>query len=375
MMNNIGEIDWQAVRKEFPLVQNYTYLNTASSGAIAKVTTDRISSFYQDQLHHAAINRKNWLNTILSARNRTAALLGTDAEQIGFTSDVSAAMNFVADRVSPDMEIVLIKHDFPSVNIPWITRGFKIRWIEKEADQSISIEKIRGAVNSGNKVLAISWVQYNSGFAIDLKELSDICNESNTLLIVDGTQGVGALPINLSELKIDVMIASSFKWQGAGYGISLYYENRDSKFSYPVKLAGWNSLKRFSGELTPENLKTKAPAIEAGHAKYVSLHALDESLKLMQEIGQENIYRRNKALAKLLKKGLLESGIEFHSPLQADNESTIICVKASEELYQSLEKNEIKVTRRDDYIRLSVHYYNNEEDISHIVETIKSFLK
>lgn len=374
-MNKTGEIDWQVIREEFPLLQNYTYLNTASSGAIAKVTANRINSFFQDQLHHAAINRENWLDAILSARNRTAALLGTDAERIGFTSDVSVAMNCVADRVSPDKEIVLIKDDFPSVNIPWITRGFKIHWIEKEPDQSISIEKIREAVSSGDKVLAISWVQYNSGFAIDLKELSETCSESNTLFIVDATQGVGALPINLSELKIDVLIASSFKWQGAGYGISLYYENRDSKFSYPIKLAGWNSLKRFSGELTRENLKTSAPAIEAGHAKYVNLHALDESLKLMQKIGFKNIYRRNKVLADLLKKGLLETGIKFHSPLQTDNDSSIICVKASEELYQSLEKNNIKVTRRDDYIRLSVHYYNHEKDIEKVVDIVKNYIQ
>ena len=369
-MNAQSENDWQSLRKDFPVVQNYTYLDTASSGAISKRTTDCISNFFLDQLHHAAVNRKNWLDKIASARERAAELLGTQPDQIGFTTDVSAGMNFIADRVNPEKEIVLIKDDFPSVNIPWVTRGFKIQWIEKEPDQSISIDKISDAVSSGGKVLALSWVQYNSGFAIDLKEISEICQTSETLLIVDGTQGVGALPISLSELNIDVLIASSFKWQGAGYGISLYYENKHSKFSYPIKLAGWNSLKRFSGELTPENLKTNAPAIEAGHAKYVSLFALDESLKLMQEIGLSNIYNRNKMLSDRLTDKLREADVKFHSPTSENNSSTIICVKATDELYHSLEKENIKVTRRDDYIRFSVHFYNNEKDIDYVMEVL-----
>lgn len=373
-MNSYKDIDWQSIREKFPVTGNYTYLNTASSGAIATTTAKKVSGFYEDQLNHAAINRSGWLDAIASARIRSAELLGTSSDHIGFTTDVSAGMNFVADRVSEDKEIVLIKGDFPSVNIPWVTRDFKIKWVGKESDHTISMDKIKEAIGEGSKVVAISWVQYSSGFTIDLKKLSELCNSSNTLLIVDGTQAVGCLPIRLDELNIDVMIASSFKWQGAGYGICLYYENPKSKFTHPIKLAGWNSLKRFSGELTPENLKTNAPAIEAGHAKYASLVALDAGLKFMQDIGLENIYTRNQELKNLLVDKLKATRVVFHSPILANNYSTIVCVKASDQLFEAMEKEQVKVTRRDDYIRLSVHFYNNEVDIEKAITIIEKHM-
>jgi len=372
-MNVDNSVDWQKVREEFPLMGNYTYLNTASSGAISKSTAKVVADFYQDQLQHATINRNNWLDAIKSAREVAANLLGTSSANVGFTTDVSAGINFVADRVAQHKRIVLIKGDFPSVNIPWITKGHSIDWVEKDQDQCISLSEIDKALGAGNKVLAISWVQYSSGFTIDLKELSKICHRKNSLLIVDGTQAVGSLPINLEDLQIDALLASSFKWQGAGYGICLYYENPNSKFDHPIKMTGWNSLKRFSGELTRENLKENAPAIEAGHAKYASLIALNSALLEMSEIGFNEIFKKNQSLRSMLIRELEEVGVHFHSNIVLENQSSIVCIKASDELAQFLDQAAVKVTRRDDYIRLSLHYYNDEQDITNMVEAIKSF--
>ncbi|MGB3468983.1 MAG: aminotransferase class V-fold PLP-dependent enzyme [Cyclobacteriaceae bacterium] len=367
------KIDWQRIREEFPVTDSYTYLNTASSGAIAKQTATAITDFYTDQLHHAAIHRNEWLQVISSARKRAADLLNSSADQIGFVGDVSSAMNYVADKISPKKQIILIRGDFPSVNIPWVMRGFTIRWVDQEPDHSISIDKIEKAIDEGGGVVAISWVQYSSGFTIDLKALSDICRKSGTLLVVDGTQGVGAIPIDLQSDRVDVLIASSFKWQGAGYGICLYYERPDADFDSPVKLTGWNSLHRFSGEMNRDNLRTNASAIEAGHAKYASLVALNSGLQLMQQIGWENIYQRNEHLREYLIHRLRKAGVVFHSPVEKNHISTILCIKAQDELYDYFEKNLVKVTKREDYIRLSVHYYNSESDIDRAIELIVNY--
>ncbi len=375
-MGNKSEINWQEIRSNYPLLNRYTYLNIASSGAISNMTQQTISSYFEDQLHHAAIHRNEWLAVIQSTRERAALLLGTTSDNIGFVSDVSTGMNQLAERVSLDKKVILVEGDFPSVNLPWVSRGFQIDWVNQEEDRSISISSIKKAIGNGGKILAMSWVQYSSGFTIDLEELSFLCKKSNTLLVIDATQGVGNLPVSLDQLQIDVFMASSFKWQAAGYGICIYYEKPElSEILLGRKTTGWNTLNQFDGALTSDNYQVGAQAVEAGHAKYASLYALNSSLGELEVIGYQNIYERNQQLRSVLSEVLTDIGMEFHSPQGLKNQSPILCVKATHDTFNHLTECKVMVTNRKDYIRTSVHFYNNEEDIFRFRDTMINHLR
>ena len=365
--------DWNTIRSSFPLTANYRYFNTASSGAISVETEQAMKQFFEDQLHHAAIHRNDWLDSRKTAKKYAAKLLGVSSDYIAFTTDVSVAMNFAADKIAPETEIVLLRGDFPSVNLPWMSRSFNVRWIDKQEDQSVSRSAIENAIGDGGKALAISLVQYSSGFTLDLKWLSDLCKSKNTLLLVDATQAVGAIPIDLSKTPVDMLTASSFKWQGGGYGVSIYYENPEASFAREAKSVGWNSQKRFGDDYDAANRHQQARAIEGGHAKYASITALESGLRVMNEIGFDRIFQRNQQLRTYLIDALSSLDTSFHSPIYLHDQSPIVCIKASDDLFQHLDQSDIKCTKREDYIRLSVHFYNNEEDIDFLADKIRSF--
>ena len=372
-MNQKDPIDWNEVRSRFPLTSNYRYFNTASSGAIAQRTATAMNRFYEDQLHHAAVHSKAWMESKAEAKSYAAALIGASSEHIAFTTDVSVSMNFVADKIDPKTEIVLLRGDFPSVNLPWMTRGFSVTWISKNADNSVSKAAIEEAIGDGNKALAISWVQYSSGFTLDMQWLSALCRNKNTLLLVDATQAVGAIPVDMQKTPVDMLVASCFKWQGGGYGISIYYENPDVGFVREAKSIGWNTLKQFGKDYEQANRHQQARAIEGGHAKYANVAALEHGLREMHEIGLHQIYQRVQELRKYLIGGLKGIKVSFHSPVDLPNQSAIVCIKASQALYDHLNQQDIKCTKREDYIRLSVHYYNNEGDIDFLIDQISAF--
>jgi len=374
-MENKNQIDWEAIRKNYPVLSQYTYLNIASSGPISKHTHQQILQFHEDQLNHAAIHRQDWIDVREKARKKAASLLGSATENIGFTVDVSSGINQIAERIPKNKQIVLIEGDFPSVNLPWTSRGFQIDWVKKENDRSISIERIKKAIGKGSKLLALSWVQYSSGFTIDLDLLSKICQETNTILLVDATQGLCNIPLDISSLKIDVLLASSFKWQAAGYGICIYYESPSLIEKLEVlKSPGWNSLKEFDGSLDDKNLKSGAKVIESGHPKYLNFQALNSSLKEFENIGYQHIYGRISQLRNLLYEALKSLNLEFHSPIGlATEQSSIICIKATKEMFDYLNSKKIMTTMRDDYIRISIHFFNNEQDILTLKKALEEF--
>ncbi len=363
-------MNWESIRANYPATKNYTYLNTASSGLISTNTKKAIDNHLNDYLNHGGLHRKEWVQHGKEARTRVSKLLNCDRDSVAFVPDVSSGMNLTAERFIDKPTVVLVKHDFPSVGLPWIARGFPIQWVEKEQDQSISLEKIDGALNGGNKILAISWVQYNSGFTIDLSQLSNIRKRNKAFVVIDGTQGLGSIPIDLQESPVDVFIASSFKWQTGGYGIAVHYENKDSQIGFERRSLGWNSLSDFGGRLGPENYKETTEVIEAGHPKYVSLVTLNNALTELEKIGWENIYLRDQELRNLLIDSLSDSGFTFHSNPALQNQAPIVCIKSDTDLKKTLNEHNIISTYRDDYIRFGIHFYNSESDIEFLKSSI-----
>lgn len=363
-------MNWEEIRSQYPAAERHTYLNSASSGLISLKTKQALEDHFQDFLLNGGMHRPQWVNEGKSAKELACNLLGCQLNELGFITDVSSGMNLAAERLDPNLEVVLIKGDFPSVGLPWIARGFKINWIEMEEDGSISIDKINDQLKKSRQILSISWVQYSNGFTIDLQQLSEVCSANNAIMVIDGTQGVGNIPISLKDLSVDIFMASSFKWQTGGYGIGLYYENSKSEFKSTTKSIGWNSLKEFGPRLKAENYKDTTEIIEAGHPKYVSLVTLNAALTQLNNIGWNNIYNKVSQMKDQLYQSIINSGLTPIYFSEADNQAPIISVLNENNAFKKLKDKGIIVTRREDYIRLSVHFYNNESDLSKLEAAI-----
>jgi len=95
---------------------------------------------------------------------------------------------------------------------------------------------------------------------------------------------------------------------------------------------------------------------------------------LMLEIGPAQIERRVLELEAILRQQLKNLGAEFSS----ENPSPILAVRFaghdSVQLVAKLKEHRVLVSSRQGWIRISVHFYNNEQDIEQLITVLKKNL-
>ncbi|MEQ9298915.1 MAG: aminotransferase class V-fold PLP-dependent enzyme [Cyclobacteriaceae bacterium] len=368
------DIDWKKIRSNYPVLDKCTYLNTASSGAISKGTAEVMKTFAEDQLNNATLNRSNWIATIEESRNNTAKLINAAISEVAFTPDVSIAMSFTAQALGHKKTVAILEDEFPSVVLPWISHAYDISWIKRAEDHSFDLSDFEKAIVGGTHVVIISWVHYNSGITTDLETLGQLCKEHGAILVVDATQGLGAIPMDVKKYNISILMASTFKWLTGGYGTCVMYVSDEIQSALHHKAMGWNSLVDFGMEPTLQsNWKTGAPSFELGHLKYLNLITFGQALKELQETGIQNINQRIESLREYLINSL---GQLDKTPILRETQqvvSGIITVAADIELQKWLTQQNIIITYRENYIRLSVHFYNDFEDVDRLASAISGY--
>ena len=368
------EINWGSVRADYPVLDKCTYLNTASSGAIAKSTADAMRAFADDQWSNATLNRSAWLSEIEMTRSAVAKMVGAIDLEIAFTPDVSIAMSMTAQALENKERIALLRDEFPSVVLPWISHGYDVTWIERAQDQTFDLADFEKALNDGIKIVAVSWVHYNSGITTDLVTLGKMCKAYGALFIVDCTQGLGAIPMDVKTCNIDILMASTFKWLTGGYGTCLLYISEGIKKQLNQRAMGWNSLIDF--EVDPqnqENWKIGAPSFEPGHLKYSNVLTFSTALQQIKTIGVAQINKHINSLTTYLEDRLSSIGLSPIAPGLSRDRSGIMTVRLEKSIYDRLNRDQIIATYREDYIRLSLHFYNDFKDIDRLTEAISGY--
>jgi cysteine desulfurase / selenocysteine lyase len=363
--------DWEEIRSRYPLVEKGRYFNTASFGALSKSTVALGKDNCDELLYSGNNNYDQWVASYFDLKTLLAEYLTCNEINIAFFPDSSNGINKISELLSRKDKVILVHNDFPSVTLPWITRNYKINWIDYHDFVTDYLTEIEKRLKKRAKILCLSWVFFNHGFRIDLEKVGQLCKKYDCYFILDATQGLGAYPLDAIGSNIDFMVASCFKWFMAGYGVSIGYISDRILKNFDINQSGWQVLKKFTKN--PEkkkNYKTDASRFELGHLKYQNLNMLLASLREMKSIGFENISNRTSTLTNLLREQLAEFGFEtvIH---EAPDPSGILAIRSDKKMLKRLEEAGISYSPRKNYIRFSVYFYNNEQDIQDLVECVK----
>jgi selenocysteine lyase/cysteine desulfurase len=116
-----------------------------------------------------------------------------------------------------------------------------------------------------------------------------------------------------------------------------------------------------------------ARRFEAGTPPVVNCYASEAGLKIMLDVGMPAIERRIRALTRSCMEKLREIGWPSVTPAQDERRGAMICVpsKASGPLAQELMRRNIVASNRDDNLRVCFHFYNNEEDVDVLIDTLR----
>lgn len=377
-------MDITEYRKFFPITENYTYLDNSGVGPVSTVVKQKVDEFLDDALHHATFVYDSWMEQVEEARAMCAELVGCEPEEIAFVRSTSHGISIVASGYpwKEGDNIVIYEKEFPSNLYPWLnleSKGVEVRRVQPDNKGYLNREEIIKKVDSNTRLVSVSSVQFTNGYRVDTTELGQYCRDNGILLFTDCIQSLGAIPFDVKRDNIDFTAADGHKWLLSPEGTGIFYCRKDIAPLIEPPLLGWKSVvEEGSYEKIDFNLKKNALRFEEGSMNVMGILALGASCKMLLDAGIDNIKDRVYYLGDLVIENSKKRGFEITSPAEYAHRAGIVCFRGDfdpESVRDQLVETGIMVNVRGGSIRVSPHFYNNEEDINNLFKGIDKILE
>ena len=401
------------MRRDFPALGLYrSYLNTAYIGLMPRILRDQgvrlLVEYVSDPLTKNLEAREKYLQ----ARTLLARYAGIEVPERltllaqGTTScierTVLTSLASLASREGRPVRIITTVHEYPGVllalqslcqSLPSVCREVKVVG-GVEGDYKWEDHVLEALEDEPPSVVTVSSIEWVSGYRGDIGSLVSRVESNGSVLIVDGAHHFGHLPLTPLEKRAHAICGTTRKWllaPLAGLGIAYYSERMIREFE-PYSY----SIHHLSVPVSPGDVleKRKLPFLDTAD-KFSALSRPSEfSIELLYEVVKYLLYSTSivavqdhiMGLRKILVDLLVDKG--FSEALEGepyDRKTGIVLVQTGlppskeEAVAKSLNKVGVSVSYRDQHgvhgIRVSIHLYNNEQDLQIFVDELASAVR
>lgn len=372
------EPDFAAWRREFPVLQRKTYLNSGSYCALANSVRSAFEAYLDDRLAVGA-NWDVWITKNESVRSLTAQLLRAQPDEIAVTASVSAGLNALAsalDFTGPRNKVVVSDFEFPTNAQIWHAqepRGAQVVHVHSDADGYIPAAAFADAIDERTQLVAITHVCFRNGARLDVPGIVKLAHARGAKVLLDCYQGVGSLDIDVKALDVDFAAGGMLKYLLGTAGIGFLYVRDRLIHSLVPTDSGWFAQQDISAmDITANRPSPSARRFEAGTPPVVNCYASEAGLRIILAIGTRAIEKYNLALTRKCMDRLVRIGWPSVTPTQDDRRGATIAVPSRDtaQLCEELMKRDIVTSFRDNNIRASFHFYNNEDDVEAFISAM-----
>ncbi|HZQ52043.1 MAG TPA: aminotransferase class V-fold PLP-dependent enzyme [Bryobacteraceae bacterium] len=362
-------------RDEFPVTRSLIYLNHAAVAPLCRRASDAMKQLAEDACSFGSLHYDEWLEAYEGLRRAAARLLNASRDEIAIVKNTSEGISTIALGLDwkPGDRIVAFEEEFPANYYPWLRleqRGIEITWLSIYDP----LEKIAAAVQ-GARLLAISFVNYLSGYRVDLKAIGCLCRENDCFFFVDAIQGLGALPVDLEECPIDALAADGHKWMLGPEGNGILFVRRDWLNRIQPAEFGWTNPAGYADYSSRDmTLRPDAGRYECGTLNTIGCFGLRAAIEFLLEIGVDQVSQAVLALADQLETGLRARGYETMVQRTGATGSGIVSFRHPRidcrTIVNQLKKNKVIAAPRQDWVRMSPHFYINPEEIEQVLDLL-----
>ncbi|MGJ8683713.1 MAG: aminotransferase class V-fold PLP-dependent enzyme [Nonlabens sp.] len=352
------------IRSQFPILENYTYLNTANHGLISQDLIDyRINEM--NKMRDTASLYTNKRNVFIDeVRATIARFMDAPFENTAVIPNFSTGFNILMEGINKKAKFLLLEGDYPSVNWPVETRGFDC--VYAAIDQNMEENILKACEQHQPDFFCFSVVQYISGIKMDLEFIKQLKQQfPHMILIGDLTQYVGCEEFRFRESGLDIILASCYKWLNAGDGNGfICVKDQVKEFIKPSRI-GYRSTRNVM-DAVPEFIGR----FEPGHQDMTAFGSLKFTMETVEKIGLDHIQKELNHWSQLAKTEFQNRNLLHNDVVQREQHSTIFNIKGDQELYDRLNKSHIITSLRGDGIRVSFSYFNSQEDLDQLLKTL-----
>jgi kynureninase len=381
--------DLGAYRSEFPILGRRTYLISASLGPLSR----RSRALAEEHLHlwERLGPEELWLDHGLPylqrCRERFASLIGAAPDEVAVIPSVSSGISSIAScldfRVRP--KVVLSAMDFPTNHYVWRAQeriGAKIDVVPSPDGIRIEAEDFLTRIDDQTVIINTNRVLFESSWIMDLPPIIDRAHEMGALILVDDFHGSGMVPVDVHELGIDLLVSGALKWLCGGQGIAFLYCRRDLTERMEPLVVGWFGTKHpFDFDRSGLELRDDARRFETGTYALPQAWTASGGLEIITEVGVGRIRARNQELTRGIIERADDLRLELLSPRQDEKRGGLVRVRvpggrnAAERVLHALFQKDIVLDQRGDALRISPHFFNDEEDLDRCFEQVRSLIR
>jgi selenocysteine lyase/cysteine desulfurase len=370
--------DFQALREEFPVLGRKTYLNSGSYCALANGVKAAFEAYMEDRLLVGA-NWDVWITKNESVRALTATLLNAAADEIAVTASVSAGLNALAsalDFSGPRNKVVISDFEFPTNAQIWHAqepRGARVVHVPRAADGYIPPENFAAAIDEQTQLVAITHVCFRNGARLDVPAIVRLARAKGAKVLLDCYQSVGSLHLDVKALDVDFAAGGMLKYLLGTAGIGFLYVREEFARSLLPTNSGWFAQTDIGAmDITANRPAPNARRFEAGTPAVVNAYAAEAGLKFLLSVGTPAIEKRNLALTRLCMQQLDEIGWRSVTPPRDERRGATVAIPSRDSggLVKELGRRDIVTSHRDDNVRASFHFYNNEHDVDTLLAAL-----
>jgi len=333
--------------QHFPILDSCTYLNTASSSILSTTLLEWRRQHDQEFFEQGSEFRAAQVGLPLELKTSLSRFFNAKEGNIFLVPNFSYGFNTYLNSLGTDKSFLLLKEDYPSVNVAVERRSFPCMYLEIDAQLEENI--LQHLKTYRPDVFAFSLVQYITGYRMDLDLIRKIKDRYPQLIIIaDGTQFCGTERFDFENSGIDVLIASGYKWMLGGYG---------------------NGFVLLKDEMIHDLLPL---SFEPGHQDTLALGSLNQSILLLEEFGMEVIEQRIQSLALRAQEAFAARGLLEHL-IPGRKHSSIFNLKTDAGLVEKLLEARISCVARGKGTRVSFHFYNTDRDLNQLLEVIDKY--
>lgn len=372
--NAVPSIDWKAVRAEFPALENWTYLNTATYGHVPRRGADAILRHFAHRDELACSDFLAWYDEADRIRESIARLIHATADDIAFMQNSSTSLGLIAGGIDWKRgdNVVTLTDEFPNcLYLPALVERYGVEFRE------VPWERFYDSIDKRTRLVAISEVNYATGLRPPLTQLSKFLHERGVLLYLDGTQSVGALRFDVREAQPDMLAVHGYKWMCSPTGVGFMYVAPSLRSRLLPNVSGWRTHQDWRNVDNLHHgmpvLKESAERYEGGGLQFGLLHALGAVADWMLSLSTAALEERVLTLSRCAREKLLRLGAEG-----PHMDGHIVAVKFpgmdSSALAKQLRSRRVLVAARHGYFRVSPHFYNDEGDLDRLAEEMQKLI-
>jgi len=372
--------DWMSLRDEFATLKKWTYLDVARKSIPPQCQEQAVRAYYEDIHCNAGADAWSAENVAL-ARGEMAGLLGAKPSEIAFTKNTTEGLVIGAHSLALEAGDNIVLTDMEHVaNLwpwkHWQQQGVEIRHARNRAGR-LPLEAFMEQVDKRTRVISTAHVTYGNGYRVNLPQLGSECRSRGIRLVVDGVQAAGTLATPLSELGADIVAIGGHKglFGLTGSGVLYCREELVEQLRTPfVKMPEAPGSATAKAHVNSQfDYVRIAHRLEGGNPNFLGIRVLRAGVKFLESIGVANIEARIRSLSAHCLDLLRSNGLQTDTPENWDERAHIINVAVPEaaSLMNLLrEKHGIIVNVKDGKLRISMSFFNTEQDLDKVVQAI-----